>query len=330
MTLVALTFAAAFGAVSIGSVAGAGQAVQAPAATIQAIDEAPSADSTAAAIAVPASPYRTALPSVVPSLSAPTAANPSVACASPSTTPDAGAQGRGQASLVPATVSKTSPVAAFLGDSYTTGYAGAGLGRAGWPAMVAHALGLRTQVRAVAGTGFVNPGWTGQPIRTRVGGVIGARPRIVFLAGGHNDRRYATALTATAADAVIDRLHRALPASLLVVIGPIWADGNPPAHVRALRDHLRRKAAAVGAIFIDPLRDMWFAGGWHRLILSDGIHPSDAGHRRIAALVLRALRGDRRFVAMTHGTVATSATAPAAIATGAAPGARAVGAGCPF
>jgi lysophospholipase L1-like esterase len=321
MTLVAFTFAAAFGAVSIGSVAGAGPAVQAPPAAIQASDGSSRADAIAVAVAVPASPYRSASPSVVPSASAPAAANTSVACASPSTTPDAGTQGRGQASLVPATVSKTSPVAAFLGDSYTTGYAGAGLGRAGWPAMVSAALGLRTLVRAVAGTGFVNPGWTGQPIRTRAGSVIGVRPRIVFLAAGHNDRRYATALTAMAADAVIDRLHRALPASLLVVIGPIWADGNPPAHIRALRDHLRRKAAAVGAIFIDPLRAGWFAGSWHRLILSDGIHPSDAGHRRIAALVLLALRGDQRFVTMTRGPIGSAATAAtAATATRAALG----------
>jgi lysophospholipase L1-like esterase len=162
--------------------------------------------------------------------------------------------------------------------------------------MVAGSLKLRPQVRAVAGTGFVNPGWTGQPIRTRVTSVVQAHPQVVFLAAGHNDRRFATALSTKAADAVIDRLHKASPASVLVVIGPIWQDGNTPRSLRLLRDHLRRKSAQVGAVFIDPLRGAWFAGRAHRFIGPDGIHPTNAGHRHIAGLVLRALRADPRFV----------------------------------
>ena len=202
------------------------------------------------------------------------------------------------------------PVAAFLGDSYTTGYNGAGLGRAGWPAIVAASLKLRPQVRAVAGTGFVNPGWTGQPIRTRVAGVIKAHPRIVFLVAGHNDRRFATALSTTAADAVIDRLHKALPDSVLVVIGPIWQDGHAPRSLRVLRDHLRRKAAEIGAVFVDPLRGAWFAGTAHRLIGPDGIHPTDAGHRHIASLVLRALDADPRFAKTLDARPVSPGTSP--------------------
>jgi lysophospholipase L1-like esterase len=199
-------------------------------------------------------------------------------------------------------------VAAFLGDSYATGYNGAGVGRSGWPAIVAASLGLRPRVRAVAGTGFVNPGWTGQPIRSRLPSVISADPRVVFLVGGHNDRRFATAASMKAAGAVIDRLHRALPDATLVVIGPIWANGNTPRSLLLLRDHLRRQATAIGAIFIDPLRDGWFAGKAHRFIGPDGIHPTDAGHRHIARLVLRALRADPRFAATPVDASTSSAT----------------------
>ena len=206
-----------------------------------------------------------------------------------------GAPRSGGTGPAPASTPKTRPVAAFLGDSYTTGYNGAGLGRAGWPAIVAASLKLRPQVRAVAGTGFVNPGWTGQPIRTRVTSVINAHPQIVFLAAGHNDRRYATARSTKAADAVIDRLHKALPDSVLVVIGPIWQGGDTPRSLGLLRDHLRRKAGAIGAVFVDPLRAGWFAGAAHRLIGPDGIHPTNAGHRHIASLVLRALHAAPRF-----------------------------------
>jgi lysophospholipase L1-like esterase len=185
---------------------------------------------------------------------------------------------------------RTRPVAAFLGDSYTSGYNGAGYGRSGWPAIVSASLGLRPLNRAVPGTGFVNPGWTDQPIRTRVAAVIRADPRIVFLAGGHNDRRFSTAATRAAALAVIDRLHRALPDARLVVIGPIWSGDVAPTSLLRLRDALRRKAAAVGVLFVDPIRGGWLAGEAKRYIGPDGLHPTNAGHRHIASLVLRALR----------------------------------------
>ena len=185
------------------------------------------------------------------------------------------------------------PVAAFLGDSYTTGWAGAGTGRRGWPAIVSAAHHWRVVNRAVAGTGFVNPGWTGQPVRTRIATVVRARPGIVFVAAGHNDNRFGRHVTGKAADAVLRRLRRALPDAVIVVIGPIWANGSPPASIRGIRAELRASAAEIDAIFVDPIRDGWFAGAAGRLILDDGIHPSNAGHRRIARLVLAELEGLR-------------------------------------
>lgn len=189
------------------------------------------------------------------------------------------------------------PVAAFLGDSYTTGYVGAGIGSAGWPAMVSTAFGWHEVMKAVAGTGFVNPGWTAQPIGTQVAAVVRARPGIVFIVGGHNDDRYSTVVTAAAADAVLDHLRADLPHAVLVVIGPIWPTGTPPSTMRVLRDHLARKAAAIGATFIDPIGGGWFAGASRSLIGLDGIHPTQAGERHIAAMILPKLRVDPRIVA---------------------------------
>lgn len=181
------------------------------------------------------------------------------------------------------------PVAAYLGDSYTTGWSGAGIGKRGWPAIVSASLGWKTVNRAVAGTGFVNPGWTGQRIRSRVTGLVKARPGIVFVAGGHNDNRFGSRATGRAADAVLQRLRLELPDAVIVVIGPIWANGSPPAAIRGIRTELRRQAAAIGAVFVDPIREGWFTGSAERFILADGIHPSNAGHRRMAARVLAAL-----------------------------------------
>ncbi|MEO8570071.1 MAG: SGNH/GDSL hydrolase family protein [Chloroflexota bacterium] len=184
----------------------------------------------------------------------------------------------------------TTGTAVFLGDSYTTGYNGAGLGARGWPRLVSANHGWKTVNLAVAGTGFINPGWTGQAVGTQVSAAIRAKPAIVFIAAGHNDSRWSASSVAAAADKVIDRIHAALPGTTLVILAPIWPTGSPPSRCLTLRDHLRQKAVAVGAMFIDPLAEGWFAGSAEREIGPDGIHPTDAGHSRMATFVLRHLR----------------------------------------
>jgi lysophospholipase L1-like esterase len=179
--------------------------------------------------------------------------------------------------------------AVFLGDSFTSGWNGAGIGDHGWPRLVGAARGWQTVNLAVAGSGFVNPGWTNQPIGALVASAVRHDPDVIVLAGGHNDSRSSVSATARAADDVIDRLRASAPDALLVVVAPIWQDGNPPRRCLVLRDRLRDKAAAVGAVFIDPLADGWFSGNAHRLIGPDGLHPNDAGHRLIADRVLAVL-----------------------------------------
>jgi lysophospholipase L1-like esterase len=48
-----------------------------------------------------------------------------------------------------------------------------------------------------------------------------------------------------------------------------------------VRDIASREAAAVGATFVDPIADRWFADA-PALIGGDGIHPTDDGHRLMA------------------------------------------------
>ena len=193
----------------------------------------------------------------------------------------------------PAAQSVARPIAgsmvAFLGDSYTSGWNGAGLGPRGWPGLIGKARGWRTVNLAVPGTGFINPGWTNQPVASRVLAAIEKQPDVVFIAAGHNDSRWSSTATAKAADMVIDRLHAALPDALLVIVAPIWPSASPPRRCVDLRDHLRRTAASVDAIFIDPLAEGWFTGSRQRLIGADGIHPTTAGHRYMAERVLAAL-----------------------------------------
>jgi lysophospholipase L1-like esterase len=229
------------------------------------------------------------------------------------------------ASFAPVKAPIARPLAAFLGDSYTSGYLGIGEGPAGWPAIVSGSAGWRMANLAEPGIGFVNPGWTA-PVRAQVTEVIGLKPDLVILAAGHNDEHYGTDRIARAADTVLGELGDGLPGAILVVIGPIWYDGSPVPTIVALRDHLRARAAASGALFIDPIAGRWFAGSNHQLIGADGVHPTNAGHRHIARLVLAALAADPRFAPSPEQ--AASATPVPIDASGGIPGRVSAAAGC--
>ena len=155
--------------------------------------------------------------------------------------------------------------------------------------MVGRTLGWRTVNLAVAGSGFMNPGWTNQTIGARVAAAIRQKPDIVVVAAGHNDSRWSVATTARAADAALDRLPRALPDAVFVVVAPIWSNASPPARCLDLRDHLRRTARSMHAIFVDPLAGRWFGPIRQRLIGADGLHPTDAGHRYMAQRFIEAI-----------------------------------------
>jgi lysophospholipase L1-like esterase len=109
------------------------------------------------------------------------------------------------------------------------------------------------------------------------------------IAAGHNDSRWSADSTAAAADAVIARIREALPNARLVIIGPIWQNGSAPTRCLVLRDRLRARAKSIRALFVDPIAARWFAGNRHSMIGSDALHPTDAGHRFVAARVLGAL-----------------------------------------
>jgi lysophospholipase L1-like esterase len=176
--------------------------------------------------------------------------------------------------------------AVFLGDSYTSGANGVGTAKDGWPSIVSRALEWRSVNLGVAGTGYVNPGWTAQPVGSRVSEAIAAHPDIVFVAAGHNDTHWSVDRVAGAAAKIVARLRRALPDAVLVIVGPIWQTRSAPSRSLALRDRLRTLATAADAVFVDPVAEGWFAGAARRYIGRDRIHPTTAGHAHIAHLVL--------------------------------------------
>ncbi len=93
---------------------------------------------------------------------------------------------------------------------------------------------------------------------------------IAMVTGPGGDRRAAARQQAPGAD--------------LVVIGPVWPGGGPPAGVRNNRDVIRSTAEAESVRFLDPRAEGWLPED-DGLVAEDGVHLTDAGQAALADLV---------------------------------------------
>jgi lysophospholipase L1-like esterase len=177
-------------------------------------------------------------------------------------------------------------VAAFIGDSYTVGFAASTPDRR-WTSLVAKAEGWEELNFGEAGSGYITKGFGGTSYLGRVEQVVKARPDVVFVAGGQNDAS-SNADVAAAVRAILLELRQGLPDAKIYVLGPTWPDTQPPAGLLVVEKAARDAAAEVDARFIPALD--WLAGR-PELIAPDGIHPNDAGHQEIANGVIAALGG---------------------------------------
>lgn len=180
----------------------------------------------------------------------------------------------------------------ILGDSYTSGTAIGGLGQAGYPQIVARMNGWQVKNLAVGGTGYVTSIYNlpifGAPIH--IGTIAEDRPDLVLVVGGRNDLTVSAEQIGAAALQLYRTLINVSPRSRVVVVGIIWPGPVPPS-VSAANGALRDAAKTAGVDFIDPISEGWFQEGASiRMIGSDGVHPTDAGHAYIANLLERDLR----------------------------------------
>lgn len=176
------------------------------------------------------------------------------------------------------------PVLAVYGDGYAAGNESGGLGPAGWPMQVASQTGAQLALHAVAQAGYASVGVTGQNLLD----VVQANPvpdaAVTVLFGSRNDADEPVDQVLANAEAAIAAVQAQAPETALVVIGPVWDDGNVPASIVAARDAVQAAAEAAGVTFVDPVAEGWFAGQTG-LIAPDGISPNDDGHGYLAGLI---------------------------------------------
>lgn len=176
---------------------------------------------------------------------------------------------------------------AVIGDSFTSGSPQGGRGDKGWPRLItaqlnAQGMDLVTDVGAEGASGYVNIGHGGGVFFDKIAKRVKKEDRVVVFFGSINDSKATPGEMAHATCDTLRNAEEAAPSARFIVVGPSWANDDPPDYVRRSRDILRDRAASLGAKFIDPLDDRWFVDQ-PELIGKDGVHPTDAGHEYIAS-----------------------------------------------
>lgn len=199
-----------------------------------------------------------------------------------------------------------SPRLYVQGDSFAAS-AAATRAHDGLAHITADWLGIRDiQCGAIGGTGWLNPGTGQTTFRQRNSALIAAAPDLVIIAGGHNDRAYATAAVTTEVATWIAETRAALPNCWFIVMGAWPGDWGPSVEMIATENAIAAGVAAAGdsnTNFIPVSTDpggSWFTGtgntgattgvGNSDLYTStDAVHPNTAGHAFLGRLTTNAI-----------------------------------------
>jgi lysophospholipase L1-like esterase len=107
----------------------------------------------------------------------------------------------------------------------------------------------------------------------------------VIIAGSRNDSIQSAEAVMISAVQTIGVIQQKAPNATIIVIGPMWAGDEEP-EAAPIEEAVEAAAVSSGVVWVDG--SSWFDGHTD-LIASDRIHPTDAGHEHLAALIDEAL-----------------------------------------
>jgi lysophospholipase L1-like esterase len=186
----------------------------------------------------------------------------------------------------PVAVASTPPTLGVIGDSFAAGTVLGGADGQGYPRMIADRVGWRSVTTAVSGTGYVaHPPQTLPYEAGQVERMVAARPSVLVVEGSQNDGHSDPAAVGTAAASMFARLQRELPRTRIVVVGPVASNSGQAASLARVDAAVAAAARRAGLPYVDALAEGWFTDTQAPFIGSDRIHPTWAGHARIADLL---------------------------------------------
>jgi lysophospholipase L1-like esterase len=160
---------------------------------------------------------------------------------------------------------------------------------------------LRTRYTAQANSiTMVNSGLSGEKARNpdtllRFANVVANnRPDVVVIAHGYNDASDGSVLTATveAIDAMMaEARNRRVGRVFTLNMAPSRPGGNnslPLTSVQAFNERLERAVRGEGAVYVDIYSAL--LPDVNTYMGRDGLHPTEAGYRKIAETLLTAIR----------------------------------------
>jgi lysophospholipase L1-like esterase len=184
------------------------------------------------------------------------------------------------------TAADTRPMLGVIGDSFAAGTALGGAGGQGFPMMVADRIGWRWGTTAIGGTGYAAQLPGSLPYDAgQVDRMVTAHPDVLVVEGSQNDGHADVEAVGTAATALYAHLRSALPRTRIVVVGPVASNSAQAAALTGLDARVGEAARAAGLPYIDAIAEGWFTDAQSALIGEDHIHPTWAGHQRIADLL---------------------------------------------
>jgi lysophospholipase L1-like esterase len=170
--------------------------------------------------------------------------------------------------------------AIFLGDSYTAGSA-MDSGKQ-WPDYLAEHRGWDATDLGVGGSGYAIEGADGTRYVDRIAPSVIRSADLVVISGGLNDISKST--PDAIAPAVVETLQRvdqaAAADATIVVLSPFIVHKSETA-----QDMDTALAAAAANIDAEYLHVSEFLDGHPEYVGSDGTHPTDEGHRALAAFI---------------------------------------------
>ena len=184
-----------------------------------------------------------------------------------------------------------------IGDSFVAG-AGVTDPAQSYPAVLAHATGMRLSVDGQGGTGFISDahgtgnGDTSKMLdRLAADGQRFPNPSVVLIDAGRNDLRYPVDQVGSAVSEYLDQARAQWPTADLVVVVPAFIAARPFDGYQDVLNRFERSASEVGATLIDPIAEGWYENTDVAALLSaDEVHPNADGARLIAARMEQSLR----------------------------------------